>query len=145
METGKTHLKTSPIVEAIGEAEKFTTGEIRVHLSRRWFDPNPLGRAQKCFARFKMHQTKERNGVLLYVNLRLQKYAIFGDKGIHERVGDVYWSELSAALSRDLRATHYEKAIALAVITIGVTLTKFFPAQAGAENANELSNEVTQD
>lgn len=148
MEAGKTpekKNKVSPIVLAIQDAEHLTTAEIRVHLSRRFWDPDPMKRARKLFTRFGMHNTSARNGILLYVNLRKRRFAIVADDGVHGRVGQQYWDEFVKMLAEDLRSTHPEGAIGLAVRTIGVTMQKYFPAQDGAENPNELPNEVTED
>ena len=145
VEAGNTTTR-SPIVSAIARAERGTTGEIRVHLSRRRWDPDPFARAQKIFTQLGMFRTNQRNGVLLYVNLRKRKFAIIGDEGIHKAVGGRYWEELSQALRDDLHSTHLENAIALAVRTIGLTLARFFPAtNDGNGNPNELLDEVTED
>ena len=135
----------SPIVAAIAAAERGTTGEIRVHLSKRRWDPDPFARAQKIFAQLGMYRTNQRNAVLLYVNLRKRKFAIIGDEGIHQAVGGRYWQELSNALRDDLHSTHLENALALAVRTIGLTLARFFPAALEASNPDELTNEITED
>lgn len=124
-----TKKQLSPIVEAIILAEIGTTGEIRVHLSRNWLEKNPYHRATRLFRHFKMFQTKDRNAVLLYFNLRRKKFAIIGDTGVHQAVGQNYWSNLSEKLRLDLRGTHPEKAIALAVIELGKTLKKHFPTK----------------
>lgn len=141
-------MNTSPIVTAIEEAESRTTGEIRVHLSRRWWEKDPYTRAETLFKRFGMAGTRHRNAVLLYVNVRKHKFAIIGDSGIHARVGQAYWEELTKALAQDLKSTHLEKALALAVRTIGVTLEHYFPLEEkhpDSSGAKELPNEVTED
>lgn len=143
MEAGKK--QNSPIVQAIAEAEQYTTGEIQVHLSRRWFETNPLKRAIQLFRLYGMEKTENRNGVLLYVNLRRRKFAVVGDEGIHKIVGQKYWQELTQNLHEDLQSTHPECAIALAVRTLGVTLARFFPIQEGEKNPNELPNAVKSD
>lgn len=141
----KTADRFSPIVRAIAEVEKRTTGEIRVHLSRRWIERDPFARAQKLFQEYGMTRTAQRNGVLLYINLRRHKFAIVGDEGIHRTVGQKYWEELARALHDDLMSTHLENAVAIAVHTIGATLQRFFPADLDSQNPDELSNEVTHD
>ena len=142
-ETRKNLIDTSPIVAAIAEAESGTTGEIRVHITKRWIEPDVFKRAQKVFKKLKMHETRQRNAILLYVNIKKRRYAIIGDQGIHQAVGDAYWKELSQGLAEDLRSTHFERAIAIAVKTLGETLRRYFPGQKPAKN--ELSNEVTHD
>jgi uncharacterized membrane protein len=120
--------KHSPIVEAIQAAMLGTAAEVRVHLSRRWWEPNPLKRAQKIFQRHGMDRTDHRAGVLLYVNLRRRKFAVLGDTAIHEKLGQRYWEELVRKLRTDLRSTHSERAIALAVLHVGEALRAHFPA-----------------
>lgn len=118
----------SPIVQAIREAQRETTGEIRVQISRRWLEKDPFARARKLFSQFGMTRTSHRNAVLLYVNTRTRRFALVGDQGIHEAVGQRYWDELAQALGRDLQSTQIERAIAIAVLTLGATLKRFFPA-----------------
>lgn len=137
--------KLSRIVQAIGEAEIRTTGEIRVHLSKRWFEQNPLHRARKIFHKFGMQRTSNRNAVLLYVNLRRKRLAIYGDEAVHDNVGQQYWDKIAKELSQDLRSTHHENAIAIAVRKIGNELAKHFPCDSTHQNHHELSPEVTSD
>ncbi|HAR43612.1 MAG TPA: hypothetical protein DCS07_13445 [Bdellovibrionales bacterium] len=140
-----THSGNSPIIDAIALAEEGTTGEVRVHLSRKFFERDPYARAAKLFARFGMWRTANKNAVLLYVNLRRHKFAVYADEGIYKVLGQEYWNSLSEALSDDLRKMPAEKAIAIAVVTIGETLKKYFPAETGAVNENELKDEVSHD
>jgi uncharacterized membrane protein len=119
--------KISPIVQAIAKAERGTTGEIRVHLTRRWFEKDPLLHAMRVFEDYGMARTSARNAVLIYVNMRARKLAILGDEGIHRAVGSSYWIELANELKSDLLSTYYENAIAIAVLTVGATLKQHFP------------------
>ena len=144
MEAGK-DVKYSPIVRAIAWAEKDTTGELRVHITRRLFEKDPWARAQKLFSRYGMSRTTHRNAVLLYVNLRRRKFAMVGDVGIHAKIGQRYWEDLAKSLSEDLQSTHYENAIAIAVRTIGITLKTHFPLLPGEQKANELADAVSED
>ncbi len=135
----------SPIVQAIAHAEAGTTGEIRVHLSRKWIEQNPMQRARTLFEQFGMHQTTHRNAVLIYVNLRRRKFAIFGDSGVNEVVGPHYWEQVATNLREHLRGTHPERAIAFSVQEVGEVLKKYFPADPDSDNTNELPNLVSED
>ena len=55
------------IVLSIVEAEKNTSGEVRVHIEKQ-SNITPLERAQEVFFELKMEATKDRNGVLFYVS-----------------------------------------------------------------------------
>jgi len=135
----------SPIVDAIQRAEENTTGEIRVHLSKKWIERDPFRRATRLFRQFGMFRTTHRNAVLLYVNLKRKKFAIIGDEGIHKVVGQRYWEELAIELKRALISTHPENAIAITVTHIGGILQKHFPLEAGRHNHHELKNEFSED
>lgn len=145
MEIGEFERSGHRISDAIAEAEKGTSGEIRVHISHQLLEPDPMKHARKLFTQQELHTTKYRNGVLIYINPRKKKFAIVGDQGIHARVGQKYWDEWASKLTEDLHSTHYENAVCDAVKRIGVTLKKYFPVDPDDHNPNELSNEVTED
>jgi uncharacterized membrane protein len=132
MATGKIFggVEHSPIVDAIAVAEAGTTGEIRVHLSKRLFEKNPFKHASRLFEQFGMTRTSQRNAVLLYVNLRRRKFALVADEGIQKVLIQRYWDDLAKALKQNLRETHPERAIASAVIAVGIQLKRHFPAEA---------------
>lgn len=59
-------LDNTRIEQAINDAENLTSGEIRVVLQAGKVE-DPVQRAEKEFARLKMQETAERNGVLFFV------------------------------------------------------------------------------
>ncbi len=122
------HPSASLLQQALIEAEEGSTGEIRVHLSRRPFEPNALKRATRLFDRFGMNRTAQRNAVLLYVNLRKHRFAIVADRGFSQAVEPMVWDRIAAELSDHFRSTHPDRAMAIAIIRIGVQLQKHFPA-----------------
>lgn len=138
--------KLSPIIEAIAAAESGTTGEIRVHIAKHWIERAPFARATRLFEHFNMFRTTDRNAVLFYINPRKRKFAIVGDIGIHNVVGQKYWESLSATLRKDLRSTHPENAIALAVLQIGEILREHFPREEPSQpKVNQIPDLVTED
>ena len=78
-----TKAEEQEIVEAIGKAEKDTSGEIRVHIEKE-NTIAPLDRAMEVFHNLQMENTQERNGVIIYVAVKSKHFAIYGDKGIIE-------------------------------------------------------------
>src|SRR5207247_8100407 len=78
-------LEHDRIVQAIREAESKTSGQIRVYVQRGKLNADPLTAAQKKFHRLGMHKTSERNAVLIFVAPRAHKFAVVGDKAIHEK------------------------------------------------------------
>lgn len=117
--------------QALAESHVDTTGEIRVHLSSRWGERHPLRRARRLFLRSELQRTAQRNAVLLYFNRRSRKFALIWDEGLETKTGAGYWRELAALLEEDLRCTHFENALSIAVRTLGITLKKHFPAEKG--------------
>ncbi len=75
------------IIQAIREAEKNTSGEIRIHIEAH-AQIAPIDRAKEVFQALKMGNTKEENGVLIYVAVNDRKFAIYGDRGIDKAVPD---------------------------------------------------------
>src|SRR5687767_156155 len=91
------------LVKAIAEAELNTSGEIRLHLENYCFG-NELRAAQKVFARLRMHETAERNGVLIYIAVKSHKLAVFGDEGIHQKLGKEFWDKIVNQLITQFKA-----------------------------------------
>ena len=78
------------IEQSIKEAEKNTSGEVRVHIESTCSE-NELDRAAYWFSELKMHKTELRNGVLIYMALSDRKFAIIGDIGINAKVAPDFW------------------------------------------------------
>ena len=127
---------------AVAEAERSTSGEIRVHLERRLpRGTDALARAGQIFTRLRMDATAARNGVLLYLAVEDRKLAIVGDRGVHAQVGDEYWQRVRDAMVDRLRSGASRDAIVHAVADVGAVLRKFFPRR--PDDRNELSDEVS--
>ena len=85
-----TQAQKEAMVAAIRQAEKDTSGEIRVHIEKHC-KKSPLDRAVEVFAELKMHKTALRNGVLIYLALEDKKLSIIGDVGINTKVPGDFW------------------------------------------------------
>ncbi|MBI5009345.1 MAG: TPM domain-containing protein [Bacteroidia bacterium] len=72
----------SHLLAAVKEAEKSTSGEIRVHIETNCSE-DVLDRAAWIFNKLKMHNTADRNGVLFYLAVTDRKFAVIGDGGIN--------------------------------------------------------------
>lgn len=130
------------IGKAIGEAEKQTSGEIRVYVEGKCKLDDPLKRASELFAELNMFATKEHNGVLVYVAVNDRKLAIYGDHGIHSRVGDDFWNE---AVRKMVEIYKNQNTIADGIIhvieQIGIALKQHFPYD-NENDVNELPDEI---
>lgn len=128
------------MVAAIREAEKNTSGEIRIHIENHT-RKEVLDRAAQVFAELKMHKTALRNGVLIYIALEDRKLAILGDAGINIKVPDNYWNDIINRLVNDFKQGDACGGICKAVHSMGQQLKKFFPYQ--ADDINELPDELS--
>ena len=129
------------IVAAIGQAERKTSGEIRVFVESRCRFVNPLDRATEVFAGLKMDQTAQRNAVLVYVALKDRQLAIYGDKGIHEKVGDAFWDAQVGLILSHFSRENYAEGIARVVGEIGEALRSHFPYNKDTD-INELPDDI---
>ncbi|MGV9004803.1 TPM domain-containing protein [Flavobacterium sp.] len=128
------------IVEAIRMAEKNTSGEIRVHIEKST-SIDAFDRAMEVFHSLKMNETKEHNGVLIYLAVKDKTFVIYGDQGINDRVANDFWDS-----TRDVMVSHFKKGdfkqgLIDGIHKAGEELKRFFPHQ--EDDINELSNEIS--
>ncbi len=128
------------IATAVADAERRTSGEIRVHLEPRCVG-DALAHGRQVFRALRMDRTRQRNGVLLYLAADDRKFAIVGDQGIHEQVGYGFWDSVRDVLQRELRAGRTRESVMAAVAEIGRVLATHFPRQ--TDDRNELSDTVS--
>ncbi len=130
------------IETAISDAEKNTSGEIRVHVETS-FKGDILDRAAVVFEQLNMHKTELRNGVLIYVGIRNHQFAILGDAGINKAVPEGFWDQISKTMESHFKNGQYAEGLVLGIKMAGEQLQKYFPCCEG--DVNELSNEMSFD
>ena len=130
------------IVEAIREAESKTSGQIRIYIQRGEVKGDPLESARKKFAELRIHETKDRNGVLIFVAPRAHKLAVIGDQGIHEECGDALWQSVVSRMTDHFTNERFTDAIVDAIQELGAVLSRHFPRQPGSKN--ELPDDVIE-
>jgi uncharacterized membrane protein len=135
-----TNTELKQIEELISEGEKRTSGEIRVHIDNTC-EIDPYYRGIQIFHELKMHKTKERNGVLIYLDFTHKKFAIIGDLGIHEKVGSEFWENTKTELVKEFKNSNFLNGVCNCVEILSDKLSTFFPLK--DSDTNELSNEVT--
>ncbi len=128
----------SKIQSAIEAVEKETSAEFRVHLERRHKDRDILDQAREAFERIGMTQTKERNGILIFLCPETRRFAVLGDEGIHSRVPSKFWEEVTREMEMKFRQDHFSDGITGALSKIGEQVKKYFPR--AANDRNELSD-----
>lgn len=132
-------LDEARIVDAIGRAERRSSGEIRVYVSRRRRS-DALAIARKRFVDLGMTRTRHRNGILIYLAPRTRKFAIVGDTGVHEKCGDAFWQDLSGVMAALMKSGRFTDAVVAAIDRVGAVLARHFPREPGDQN--ELPNGI---
>jgi uncharacterized membrane protein len=130
------------VVQAIGAAEKTTSGEIKVHVESRC-KGDPYRRAIALFERLGLTKTRQRNAVLIYVAVHDRKYALLGDSGIHEAVGSQFWNDAATRMQDAFRKGALGDGLVGAVESVGARLAEKFPPS--ADDKNEISDEISTD
>ena len=128
------------IIEAISKAELRTSGEIKLHVeSKCWF--SPVWRAKRIFEKLEMHRTEQKNGVLIYMAIHSKKFAIIGDSGINEKVGQSFWDSTKELMQAEFRNGNFFQGAMKGIESAGEQLRHYFPYQ--KEDTNELSNDIS--
>ena len=130
------------IITAIKQAEKATSGEIRVHLQKKLKEPIMTAASQR-FEQLGMTATALKNGVLIFVAVQAKQLAIIGDKGIDDCVPDDFWETTIIEMKNYFKADDMIGGIEAGILTAGHALQKYFPYQ--HDDINELSDEVSVD
>ena len=129
------------MVDAIKEAERNTSGEVRVFVEAKCKYVNPVDRAEEIFFNLKMDQTKDRNAVLLYMAFDDHQLALFADEGIYQRLGKVYWEDAVKKIIAAFTKDDYTGGICMVIKDIGTALTEQFPYDDKGDK-NELPDEI---
>jgi uncharacterized membrane protein len=138
-----TSLDDGRIVAAIREAEARSRGEIRVHVAEGEVK-DAQAQAAVVFERLGMAKTDERNGVLLFVAPESQAIAVVGDREIHARCGEGFWTVVAETIRDEFRAGRFTEGLVAGVRTVADELARHFPRRDGESDRNELPDSVSR-
>ena len=127
------------IVAAIKEAEKQTSGEIRLFVEAR-SKVEILDRAAFIFQKLGIQNTKNRNGVLFYIAYEDRQFAIIGDAGINHVVEDNFWDNIKEEMQKHFAGGRFVDGLINGVKQSGEALKKYFPYK--PDDKNELPDEI---
>ena len=129
------------IIQAIQQAEKMTSGEIRVHLEPTIYK-DVHERALEVFHTLEMGKTDFHNGVLFYLAVESKAFAIYGDKGINRLVPDNFWESTKEIVLSHFKKNEFKTGIIKGILETGKQLQQHFPRT--ANDNNELSDEISK-
>jgi uncharacterized membrane protein len=128
------------IILAIREAEKETSGEIKVHLENRC-KGDLMERTKEIFSALHLYKTEHKNAVLIYIAPNDKKVSIIGDEGIHNLVPDNYWDNEIQLLTDSFKRNDFKNGIIETIGNIGKKLKLYFPYT--SNDINEISDLIS--
>jgi uncharacterized membrane protein len=134
------------IEQAIAAGEASHRGEVRlaVEAALPWSylkrDAPVRQRAEMLFAKLRVWDTEERNGVLVYVELADQGIEIVADRGAARAIDPAVWPPVVARMAERFRGDDFEGGLLAAIEEINRLLAQHFPPRAGGRDENELPN-----
>lgn len=94
--------------------------------------------ATKSFFTERLYETKEDNGILLFISVFEKKAWILADSGINERIDQAVWQEIVDTLTAEIRKNNRGDGICMAIERIGAILKDHFPYK--RNDTDELHN-----
>ena len=125
---------------AINTFEGRTSGEIVISFNTTSRN-QPYKTAKRIFEKAKLHKTKERNATLIVLFLSEQKFAVYGDVGIHEKVPTDFWEETVDEMRAQFAQGNMREGLLAGINKLGENLARYFPVS--ADDVNELSDDIT--
>jgi uncharacterized membrane protein len=136
------HVLTA-IEDAVGASEKVHRAEIRVaietalDLRALWRIKSARQRALEVFTELEVWDTRERNGVLIYLLLAERDVEIVADSGFDGRVGASEWSRVCESIEREFALGHWRDGVLAGIEAVTVLLTREFPATGPSPNEQQ--------
>ncbi|WP_034891035.1 TPM domain-containing protein [Gillisia sp. Hel_I_29] len=137
-----TEKEEKEIVDAIRSAEKATSGEIRVHIEKSHENKDIFERAMEVFHALKMDNTKQDNGVLIYVAVEDRNFVIYGDKGINAVVPVDFWESTKDTIVTHFKNGNFKQGLIDGILKAGNQLQKHFPWD--ENDVNELPDTISK-
>jgi len=131
--------ESARINSTIKDAERKTSAEIKLVIARHCWTSIKV-KASKIFKQLGLDKTKERNCVLILFIVTNREFLIYGDQGIHEKVGQGFWDDIRDRMEAAFCEDRFGDGICQGINLIGEKLYKYFPHQ--KDDIDEISNEI---
>ncbi|MBO6025772.1 MAG: TPM domain-containing protein [Bacteroidales bacterium] len=128
------------VVEAIRQAELNTSGEIKVHIENRCRG-DVEKRSLVVFRHLNLDKTKLRNGVLIYLSVKDHHFAILGDEGINNVVGEGFWNDVKDLMLSHFKEGRFAEGLEQGIMRCGEKLKTYFPYQ--SDDINEIPDDIS--
>ncbi len=96
--------------------------------------------AREQFFTQRVHETKERSGILIFVSVAEQYVEIIADKGINDKIEQSQWQKVVDQFVADVETQNVGNGFVTAINACGEKLATHFPI--GPNDKNELPNRL---
>ncbi|HEY4073702.1 MAG TPA: TPM domain-containing protein [Herbaspirillum sp.] len=96
-------------------------------------------RAVELFTHYRIWDTEENCGLLLYINLADHKVEIIADRGVDRVISKPEWQAVCKTVTTGFASDAYHDSLPTALAQLNVLLTRHYP-QIGQEQRNQLSD-----
>jgi putative membrane protein len=98
--------------------------------------------AIKSFFVEKLYQTKDANGILIFISILERKVWVLADSGINDRINPEQWQAMIKLITKGIQENRQCEAICEAISQIGDILKTHFPIK--DNDVNELHNIIVR-
>jgi uncharacterized membrane protein len=131
--------ESGKVDSAIKDAERRTSAEIKLVIARHCWG-NIRTKASRIFKKLGLDKTEERNCVLILFVVTNREFLVYGDQGIHEKVGQGFWDDIRDKMEAAFKQDEFADGISQGVRLIGQKLSQYFPHQ--RTDMDEISDEI---
>lgn len=130
--------------QRVGASEKRHSGEIRICVeaglpfSYLWRDATARERAVSMFAKLRVWDTEDNNGVLIYLLLAEHAIELVADRGINRHVSPQDWQAMVGRMGAAFKEGRFEDGLTHALEEVSAVLVQHFPLAPGESDHNEL-------
>lgn len=111
---------------------------VRMFISKEEMAIEVEEEATKSFFLERLYETKDANGILLFISVFEKKAWILADRGINERIEQHEWQKIVDGLTAEIRKGNSAEGICEAIQNIGAILKDHFPYK--RNDTDELHN-----
>jgi len=128
----------------VTESERLHRGELCLVIENAlaggkvWRGVSSSQRALEVFSEYRVWDTEENIGVLIYLCLADREVHILADRGINRCVQAGQWEHVVDGMQKEFRHNRFEQGALTGIGQVTDILAKHFPA--GDTNKNELPN-----
>ena len=136
----------SAIQAAIGDGEEQHRAQLRLIIEPAldWSDlvnrTTSRGRAHALFSRYRIWDTEENCGVLVYINLAERSVEIIADRSVGRAVHRTQWEAVCKTMTQGFAQGRFHDSALAGVMHLNGLLATHFPAGDGSGRGNELSD-----